>query len=386
MPKLLTTLKRTDFSIYQRSIKGTSSHYIPGLDGLRAISVLLVVIAHAGFARYVPGDLGVTVFFFISGFLITNLLISEIDASRTINIQQFYIRRYLRLSPELYFFVLVCTLVSFQFYSVPWLDTLGSLFYFQNYVRIFFPTETPDTPLTFSHLWSLSVEEHFYLIMPSFIWMFRRRLDVFFWVLVALCIIAPAYRLFAFEYINPQLESYASIYTDRATETRFDSIIYGCLLALFARKGKLFGIQPAPVTLLLLLCSALGILLSILLRTDLFKHVWKFTVQGIALFAGTYALYTAKDIVRPIFQILESNLFRVTGRLSYGIYRWHLFPIWFMRHAEANGTFPDRDWRINIAIVIGSLIFSYVAAYISEQALLRPISKLRRRFGSAVAN
>ena len=202
MPKLLTTLKRTDFSIYQRSIKGTSSHYIPGLDGLRAISVLLVVIAHAGFARYVPGDLGVTVFFFISGFLITNLLISEIDASRTINIQQFYIRRYLRLSPELYFFVLVCTLVSFQFYSVPWLDTLGSLFYFQNYVRIFFPTETPDTPLTFSHLWSLSVEEHFYLIMPSFIWMFRRRLDVFFWMLVALCIIAPAYRLFAFEYIK----------------------------------------------------------------------------------------------------------------------------------------------------------------------------------------
>jgi peptidoglycan/LPS O-acetylase OafA/YrhL len=378
--------KQSDFSIYQKNVGLVSAHYIPGLDGLRAISVMLVVIAHSGFARYVPGDLGVTVFFFISGFLITNLLISELDKTHAIDIRKFYVRRYLRLSPELYFFVLCCTAISYQFFAVPWLDTLGSIFYFQNYVRIFFPTEIAATPLTFSHLWSLSVEEHFYLVMPSFIWLFRRHLDKFFWVLLALCIIAPLYRWFAFYEVNPHLQPYASIYTDRATETRFDSIIYGCLLALFARKTNYFRSASEPLMIALMAAAIVGLALSVIIRVDLFEHVWKFSLQGAALLIGMYALYNSKSLGHLIFRMLELNFLRFTGRLSYGIYLWHLFPIWFIRYFEAHGVIPERDVSMKIVTLIIAITFAYLAAFLSEQLLLNPIANLRRRFGSAVAN
>ena len=81
--------------------------YIPGLDGLRAIAVLLVLIAHVGGSHIIPGGFGVTVFFFISGFLITRLLLAESDKKGGIGLKAFYIRRFLRLLPALYLMLVV---------------------------------------------------------------------------------------------------------------------------------------------------------------------------------------------------------------------------------------------------------------------------------------
>ena len=91
-----------------------ASHgYIPGLDGLRAIAVLIVLIAHFGLAHIIPGGFGVTVFFIISGFLITRLLISEQETKGRIALKNFYIRRIIRLYPALAFMVLGTTLIYY---------------------------------------------------------------------------------------------------------------------------------------------------------------------------------------------------------------------------------------------------------------------------------
>ena len=139
--------------------------YIKGLDGLRAISILLVIVGHSGFER-APGSLGVTIFFFISGYLITTILFDEYTNEGSINIRHFYIRRFARLFPEQFAYVLISAfIVSFYRDSFRVYDYLSAITYTTNYLNIFTPPEYKNL-LPFSHFWSLAVEEHFYLVWP----------------------------------------------------------------------------------------------------------------------------------------------------------------------------------------------------------------------------
>ena len=112
--------------------------YIPGLDGLRALAVLIVIAAHFGLGHIVPGGFGVTVFFFISGFLITRLLIAERASQGQIHLQNFYLRRLLRLVPALVFMVVGSTLYFMMMgYGGPTLtEFLAAIFYFTNIFQV----------------------------------------------------------------------------------------------------------------------------------------------------------------------------------------------------------------------------------------------------------
>lgn len=158
------------FAVAVPSRTATLLHHdkIPSLDGLRAISIIIVLLSHCGLQHVIPGRLGVTIFFFLSGYLITTLLLSEHARTGTISIRQFYVRRALRLMPPLIIMLLIAYTLTFLKLlpgSVSVNGLLAQVFYFANYYMIFTPGGG-DVPYGTGLLWSLAVEEHFYIVYP----------------------------------------------------------------------------------------------------------------------------------------------------------------------------------------------------------------------------
>ena len=158
-------------------LPATSTYgHIPGLDGLRALSVLIVIIAHMGFEHIVPGGFGVTMFFFISGFLITRLLLAESEAKGNVKLGKFYMRRIIRLYPALLFmlYLSACLYIIMGYGHPAPMEVAAGVGYFTNIFQVFsrISGDVPFMPWT--HLWSLAVEEHFYLGFPILIVLFRK--------------------------------------------------------------------------------------------------------------------------------------------------------------------------------------------------------------------
>src|SRR5882672_5727931 len=142
------------------------SKYISYLDGLRGYAILFVLLGHFYVVKLTFAQLGVTLFFFISGFLITKLLIAEYGKHQTIILKAFYLRRFFRLYPALIFMVVAyCVVVVSSGYTIITQDILSGLFYYTNYYLVYVKPAFPDPKYLFVSpiLWSLSVEEHFYL-------------------------------------------------------------------------------------------------------------------------------------------------------------------------------------------------------------------------------
>jgi len=139
--------------------------HVPELDGIRAIAVALVMASHAGLYGKVPGGFGVTMFFFLSGYLITSLLRVEFMKTARVDFRAFYLRRALRIMPPLYITLIILTLLAplgifgkaVNWAAVPW-DYL----FLSNYSPLWGQTGGLPSPL-----WSLAIEEHFYLLFPA---------------------------------------------------------------------------------------------------------------------------------------------------------------------------------------------------------------------------
>jgi peptidoglycan/LPS O-acetylase OafA/YrhL len=164
------------FSEGRRShvVPQSASRYVPALDGLRAVSILLVVTAHTEVFPFVPGGFGVTLFFFVSGYLLTGQMIAEYDRRNTISFRGFYSRRALRLLPAAFAYILIAGLF---FGAIGGTNTvpgwLAAIFYGANYFDVFVHYQDTVGQMhefvrnPFDILWSLAVEEHFYFLWPS---------------------------------------------------------------------------------------------------------------------------------------------------------------------------------------------------------------------------
>jgi peptidoglycan/LPS O-acetylase OafA/YrhL len=208
-----------------------SQSQIPGLDAIRAFAVLLVIVFHMGYD--VDGGLGVLIFFTLSGFLITWLLLKEWAKSGRIDLKKFYIRRSLRIFPAFYvYWVFMIAYLTVTKKVIDWPHAISSLFYLANYYHIF--TDHPAN--AFSHTWSLSVEEQFYLLWPlSFLVLAKNlpkavRFCAF--AIVAVC----AYRTFIFAMGAQRTWIYEGL------DTRADSLLAGCLLAIALHKKVWVGL------------------------------------------------------------------------------------------------------------------------------------------------
>jgi peptidoglycan/LPS O-acetylase OafA/YrhL len=298
---------------------------IPSLDGLRAIAVIIVLVSHAGFGDTIPGGLGVTIFFFLSGFLITTLLLDERNKAGRINIRHFYQRRAFRLLPPLF----VTLAIAYTLVALGLLGggaSLGGLssqvFYFANYYTIFVD-HGGTTPDGTGILWSLAVEEHFYILYPLVMFALFRFVNVRRVAIVlfsTLCVAALLWRWWLVT--RPGFDMLRTYY---ATDTRFDSILFGCILAFWRNPARLpmDRRQPLmkPVDWLVLSAGVALLLATILYRGADFRETLRYTLQGIALMPIFW--YAIRAATRLPFATLNTKLLIRIGVLSYGVYLSH---------------------------------------------------------------
>lgn len=353
---------------------GPQSNYIPGFDGLRAIAVGMVLVAHAGYGKLVPGGFGVTIFFAISGYLITTLLLNEFGASGTINLKLFYARRALRLFPELLALIVLCLIAGAALHFRGTLaEKLAGLFYYMNYYYVFGAHYLERESYPWRQLWSLAIEEHFYFFFPSVLLFlvrtWRSRL-----ILVLTLITLP----FLWRFVTYMALGLPWQYNYVATDTRIDSIAWGCLLALLMRmpNGDVRPLQRLPFIGRWAVALGLAIILGTLLyRNETFRWTWRFSLQGIGII-----LLMANVLFDPrwkaVVGILEARPIRYIGRISYGLYLYHMLINRLIEEAWPGIAAP---WLLALSLVI-----SLAVASASFRVLEMPLKQLRRRLGSHV--
>jgi peptidoglycan/LPS O-acetylase OafA/YrhL len=346
----------------------TSGHYIPSLDGIRAVSFMLVFAAHAGLGAFLPADLGVTMFFFLSGFLITTLMRIEFEKNGSINIRHFLLRRALRILPPFCVMMLIGTLLALTLYppgEVRGSAVAAELLFYTNYWHIYGNTDFP--PGT-DVVWSLAVEEHFYLLFP---WLYiamqkwrmpRQRQALLLW---GLCALILAWRCLLFEGLHAPS---GRIYV--ATDTRLDSILFGCALAVWNNPvlDKLTR-PPNQWKYLLLPAALIALLLCTLCGGPVFLHTWYFSIQGVALalvFASAIRFHRW-----PLFRFLNYRPIAFIGVLSYSLYLVHLVVLYALRQ-----TWPQlHGWPRPVVVLAASMI----TAWIIYRLIERPCARLRRK-------
>lgn len=297
--------------------------YEPALDGLRALAVLSVMLFHAYPSVWTGGFLGVDLFFVLSGYLITALLLKEIEATGRIDIKAFYIRRWWRLGPALLFMLTVYGAVVFTqgaTLSGQGLDIALAAAYVTNWSRAF----DWRNPVDLGHTWSLAVEEQFYLLWPWMLWAvtryFHRGKQAFFF-LVALLLLSWAWR----QGLMWQGASINRLYN--GLDTRVEALLAGSVLAFWQRPRQAqwpLGSQLWPALLLAL--SFVTMVLMMHQTQWTLPWLYSYGMSGVALL-GCVIIWG--------LHIQQSNLWCAVlswrplvyvGQISYGLYLWH-FPI-----------------------------------------------------------
>jgi peptidoglycan/LPS O-acetylase OafA/YrhL len=296
--------------------------HLPSLDGIRAVSFLLVFLAHAGLNDIVPGGFGVTVFFFLSGYLITTLLRIEFDTYKTISLRQFYLRRALRILPPFYLVLALSVLAA----SVGVLPdgfrgsaVATQALHFANY-RIALHGSA-GMPAGTGVYWSLAVEEHFYLLFPMFFVALRRaklsaRSQVtFVWGICALVLVWRCVLVLALHSKSDR--------TYMATDTRVDSILFGCALAIWGNPALdgLGKLSESTYKWILLPAGCAILIATFAYRAPIFRETLRYTLQGIALYP-LFVVAVRWPTWGP-FRLFNVRPIAFVGVLSYSLYLVH---------------------------------------------------------------
>jgi peptidoglycan/LPS O-acetylase OafA/YrhL len=279
--------------------------YQPRLDGLRAIAVALVIGLHV-FQRPAGGYMGVDLFFVLSGFLITTLLLEEHAFHGRVSLRRFYARRALRLVPALLVFLVVSGTVYALQGRPPWAGVALGLTYLTNVGII-----VGHWDASYEHLWSLAVEEQFYLAWPLLLLLGLRWRNRF-WRL-ALIALAGAIAIATARYLL--MPAHVSVRFGWPMVTRFDSILLGCAAALVRRSG--WKIRTRSVAIFAFLVGA-GIVAAGAAQTTIYDgYTFAFSI------AAAFLVLAAADSRSRILSPLAAPPLVYVGKLSYALYLWH---------------------------------------------------------------
>lgn len=355
----------------------TKPFLIPSLDGLRAVAILIVFLSHAGLSHIVPGLFGVTIFFFLSGYLITTLMRLECERTGGINLRDFYMRRALRIFPPFYLVLGVIALLGVTGGvegDFSWSAMAAQAGFVSNYWEIYGGLQPAGTEV----MWSLAVEEHFYLLFPLFYIVLRCVLPEAryqFMALIGLCGLVLAWRLFLvheWQVIDLHHGGAHHPRTCHGTDTRLDGLLFGCALAVFgnpaldAAKGRKRSLLWIGLPLS---GAVLGV--SFLLRDVAFRETWRYTIQGLALIPVFIAVIRHPDWLP--FRFLNWAWVRKFGVLSYAFYLVHSLVI-----ALVETHLPlSKLWQ-GVAAFAVSMILAWVMHLVIE----KPCAKLKKRFAA----
>lgn len=290
-----------------------------GLDGIRACAFLMVLCGHSGL-KWIPNGFGVTVFFFLSGYLITTLLRREWIRNGNISISQFYIRRAFRILPPLYCAMALAIAAAYfgiLHTELQWRAIVAIQLFLTNYAE---QIAGLTIPLGLSPLWSLAVEEHFYLLFPiGYLLLLRSgmsRARQAAW-LGAGCVLALSWR---FVLMGPLQAGWNRVYT--GTDTRLDSILFGSILAIVANPAvddfpKLTRKHCAAAAIVAILI----LLVSIAARGEFFRQTARYSIQGLALAPVFFYVVRYSDSL--VTQMLDNRILTRIGDLSYALYVFH---------------------------------------------------------------
>ncbi|MFQ5628403.1 MAG: acyltransferase family protein [bacterium] len=356
--------------IYDRNKFG----YIPELNGLRGVAIITVMLYHSELPFMQGGFIGVDIFFVLSGFLISTLLVQEFDNFQSISLKHFYMRRILRLMPALITFLLVFCLWSYAILNEEaarknYMDSIISFAYLSNWARAFL-IHPPDY---LGHTWSLSIEEQFYFLWPLTLSVLLRVLKkrhhvALFTVGIAL-----------FSWFLRICLSILEISPERlynGLDTRADALMIGCALGIVISSGliteKVKGVLAKSLVVIAPL-SAAGLLGFAVFSSwhDSNMYYWGFVVVEImTAFLILDIFFNPRSIIRKILAI---KWLVWIGTISYGLYLWH-YPIF--------RTMQSLNYNCLSVISIGSVIAIVIAAD-SYYFLEKPILKIKKRFTRA---
>lgn len=339
-----------------------SGRRLPALDGLRAVAVFTVITYHFGFG-VVPGDLGVSAFFVLSGFLITWLLLKEWRAEGSVSLRRFYARRTLRIFPAYYAFLAVSFAIDVARHD-PWARGLAAaaVCYVVNYYNALH--NHPGTSI--AHAWSLGVEEQFYFVWPTvFLLLARRGSRTLLRVLVGLIAVVLLWRSFL---VLARVVGSAYVYN--AFDTRFDNLLVGCLLAVCAEQPWFVAVARAAArrtwlplgTLALLVWSRVGM-------SAAYHYSLGFTID--ALLVAVFIVQMLQLHRTALWSWLERPVVRYLGVISYPLYLYHL---WGLGVGHRLGFLP-----VTGRFLAGVLV-SVTLASGSYFLIERPFLALKRRF------
>ncbi len=372
-----------------RGRKAGEMGYLPGLDGVRALAVLGVLFYHGDQTWMRGGFLGVDVFFVLSGFLITTLIVEEFDRSGRVDFKQFYIRRARRLLPALILVLIVVGAATAFIYRDSAAsfraDALASLFYVTNWWYIVADQsyfEAIGRPAFLQHLWSLAVEEQFYLIWPAIavvLMRWRGRRGVF-WVALGGSILSTLWMIFLSVSNGFPLEADPS----RAyfgTDTHVMGLLLGAALAMVWRPGRLSTRLTVGARAII---TAIG-------AAALFGVIWFFWQVGEYspfMYRGGFLILSVLVVIliaaashpgAPFGRVIGSQPWRYIGQRSYGLYLWH-WPIFVITRPVLDiplEGFANLALRLGLTFVVAELSYRYVEIPIRRGAIGRFFTQWR---------
>lgn len=362
------------------TVISNKNSYIPGLEGLRALAVIAVLIYHLEIpSLFKGGFLGVDIFFTVSGFLITSLLIKEFSDSGSISIGHFYFRRLKRLMPVAYLLLAITFLISAWYipdsFKQTRTDSLAALVYVSNWWQIFLEQsyfESVSRPPMLQHLWSLAIEEQFYLVWPALVLLCLRFSNLFCLGIFSgfLALLSTAWMAYL------SVQSGAPIDSDPSrlyfgTDTHAMGLLVGATLAVYfspwsirSNLSNFLAKYPNPINVVGAL-SLLCLLMIMQYRAEMSPLLFRggFTLFSLITGALIISVVHSSGIMQQLF---SATILQWIGKRSYGLYIWH-WPI-FMLMRPGFEVSSDPLWQSLLRLSV-----TFIVAEISYRLIEEPI-------------
>ena len=368
---------------------GKKRRYITGLDGIRAIAVIMVLSYHLKLSLFKSGFLGVTVFFVLSGYLITGILISEVEEEGTIDLKNFWLRRIRRLVPAVMSMAVVIIFVSAVVNRVIFTkgckDFLASVLGFNNWWQIFNKVsyfEAAGIPSPFTHCWSLAIETQFYLIYPLILLGIyklaksrgegrAKRGLLFAGVTLLLALISVILMIVLFD---PQKDASRVYY---GTDTRAFSLLFGALLAILWEYRMVPRRLSASVNMVLGSVS-FAALLVMTIAINGSSNFWYRGGQFVGTILTVLMVYAVSGRKTWLSRFLSNPVLKWIGDRSYSIYLWH-YPIILLISKGIKASWWITLIEIVLSVVLAELSYRFIETPIRHGIIGEYLNILRSR-------